>query len=319
MSVSATTAAKRRRAGIQVGASPMFKSGAPSPQVTNLRPPQVNTLPPNTAPVTNNSRPSTQPVVNEIARVDMKKPMPLQQVISVLDNRILYLESNLINQTKDSQLINTDELASRSVSSSTFTQEAIEDMVVNTIKNHMAEFDHRYELLAGEIVNLKEIVLQLQSYTLDVNKTLLEDRDHLMEIANRSVERESIAIKQIQELKESFANMELQKVALTADAEAQVEAQVDAQVEAESEVEAQVEAQVEAEVEVEVEVEAEAEAEVEAEAEHEEVEDREEQSIQLEDQVDKKKGKRKAKGKNVMQLSLDDIANSNWSAISTGQ
>ena len=111
--------------------------------------------------------------------------MPLQQVISVLDNRILYLENQFVKISGEPQLVNTDNLNNQDVNNE-FNKEKIEDMIINTIKNHMAEFDHRYELLANEIVNLKQIVLQLQSYTLDVNKTLLGDRDHLLELINQS-------------------------------------------------------------------------------------------------------------------------------------
>ena len=38
------------------------------------------------------------------------------------------------------------------------------------------EINSRFELLAEEISNIKDIVLKLQSYTMDVNKTLLEER-----------------------------------------------------------------------------------------------------------------------------------------------
>ena len=44
------------------------------------------------------------------------------------------------------------------------------------IKEIVEEFDKRYELLAEEIVNLKNIVLNLQSYTMEVNKTLYDER-----------------------------------------------------------------------------------------------------------------------------------------------
>ena len=40
----------------------------------------------------------------------------------------------------------------------------------------MDEFNARFELLADEIANMKNIVLSLQSYTMDVNKMLLEER-----------------------------------------------------------------------------------------------------------------------------------------------
>ena len=42
------------------------------------------------------------------------------------------------------------------------------------------EMQSRYEILAREIVDLKDIVLKLQSYTMDVNKTLLEERIHIL-------------------------------------------------------------------------------------------------------------------------------------------
>ena len=38
------------------------------------------------------------------------------------------------------------------------------------------EFNHRFEVLAEEISNIKDVVLKLQSYTMEVNKTLLEER-----------------------------------------------------------------------------------------------------------------------------------------------
>jgi len=36
--------------------------------------------------------------------------------------------------------------------------------------------DHKFGVLVEEITNLKDIVLKLQSYTMDVNKMLIDDR-----------------------------------------------------------------------------------------------------------------------------------------------
>lgn len=44
----------------------------------------------------------------------------------------------------------------------------------------MNEMQSRYEILAQEIGELKDIVLKLQVYTMDVNKTLLEERIHIL-------------------------------------------------------------------------------------------------------------------------------------------
>ncbi len=42
------------------------------------------------------------------------------------------------------------------------------------------EFNEKFEMLAEEIADLKDIVLKLQSYTMEVNKTLLEDRINIL-------------------------------------------------------------------------------------------------------------------------------------------
>jgi hypothetical protein len=39
-----------------------------------------------------------------------------------------------------------------------------------------SEFDEKFEVLANEIADLKDIVLKLQSYTMEVNKMLMEER-----------------------------------------------------------------------------------------------------------------------------------------------
>jgi len=70
------------------------------------------------------------------------------------------------NQVKDNQVnINMNDVAL---------------LVQNMISEQYAEFNHRYEVLAEEILNLKMIVMKLQSYTLDVNKALIEERIQLL-------------------------------------------------------------------------------------------------------------------------------------------
>jgi hypothetical protein len=141
--------------------------------------------------------------------VDPKRPMPLQQVITVLDNRILYLEKHLVESSKRDLVEKVD--LPESIPHSSFTKEAIEEIVAAAIKEHIMEFDHRYEMLANEIVNLKQIVLQLQSYTLDVNKTLLEERvqiDDIMAMGNYiKASAEAEQLKRTEQLKED-ANVE---------------------------------------------------------------------------------------------------------------
>jgi hypothetical protein len=110
---------------------------------------------------------------------DVKKPMTIQQVISVLDKRLLYLETytkTQMNKEPNNQL-NVEKSKDYSAS---VNMDEITSIVQTVIGEHFSEFNHRYEMLAEEIINLKQIVMKLQSYTMDVNKTLLEERIQLL-------------------------------------------------------------------------------------------------------------------------------------------
>jgi len=96
--------------------------------------------------------------------------LTLQQVINVLDKRITNIEGTVIdikNQpTQNSPTPTTD------------------------IQPYLDEFNSRFELIADEITNLKNIVLSLQSYTMDVNKILMEERIQILsEVSNTITEQ----------------------------------------------------------------------------------------------------------------------------------
>ena len=42
------------------------------------------------------------------------------------------------------------------------------------------EFKNKIEILANEIGELKDVILKLQSFTMEVNKSLYDDRIHIM-------------------------------------------------------------------------------------------------------------------------------------------
>ena len=44
----------------------------------------------------------------------------------------------------------------------------------------IVEYNSRFTLLAEEISNIKDTLLKLQSYTMSVNKTLMEERIHIL-------------------------------------------------------------------------------------------------------------------------------------------
>jgi hypothetical protein len=88
--------------------------------------------------------------------------MTLQQVISTVDKRLTQLETIVKsnNNTNDSSDL---------------------PLVVD-------EFNNRFELIVTEINSLKDIVMKLQSYTMEVNKMLVDERIHILsDLGNNSV------------------------------------------------------------------------------------------------------------------------------------
>ncbi len=91
--------------------------------------------------------------------------LSLQQVISLVDTRLVKLET-FMRETqaaeKQQPVVNMPTQAAPTSSS---------DM-----DEFADEVNDRFDMLAVEIANLKDIVLKLQSYTMEVNKTLMEER-----------------------------------------------------------------------------------------------------------------------------------------------
>uniref|UniRef100_A0A6C0JDU5 Uncharacterized protein n=1 Tax=viral metagenome TaxID=1070528 RepID=A0A6C0JDU5_9ZZZZ len=94
----------------------------------------------------------------------------LQQVIAVIDHRLVDLET-FVKETKNQtpKKLKSEDLDS--VAQLPTIPESI-----NSVQEVLDEFSNRFDMMAEEIGNLKEIVLKLQSYTMDVNRTLLEER-----------------------------------------------------------------------------------------------------------------------------------------------
>jgi len=91
--------------------------------------------------------------------------LTLPQVISLVDKRLVTLET-FMAETQNKSVDEFTPVQSATVNSST-------EMPSSDV---LTEYNHRFELLAEEIANLKHIVLSLQSYTMEVNKMLVEER-----------------------------------------------------------------------------------------------------------------------------------------------
>ena len=137
---AANAAAKKRRANM------------------NIMPPQTQTNPSQNPSQSDSS--STNVPISSMS--EKGKGLTLSQVIQLIDSRLLKLEDESSKQIKLTTTSTTD----------TVSEEALKPI--------LQEYDHRFSMLATQITDLKEIVMKLQSYTMDVNKTLLEERIQFM-------------------------------------------------------------------------------------------------------------------------------------------
>ena len=101
--------------------------------------------------------------------------LTLPQVISVIDTRLIVLET-FMKDTKDGKTQTPILNNIPPIPSSAQAQQA----PVPEANEIMEEMDTRFDILAREIADLKDVVLKLQAYTMDVNKTLLEERIHIL-------------------------------------------------------------------------------------------------------------------------------------------
>ncbi len=110
--------------------------------------------------------PSNNRSTNE-STLSQQTGLTLPQVIQLVDRRLCKLES-FMNDSMNNQSPNRELSISNSTNSNSEMPSNIDEIV--------EEFDKRYNMLAEEIINIKNIVLSLQSYTMEVNKTLLDER-----------------------------------------------------------------------------------------------------------------------------------------------
>jgi hypothetical protein len=93
--------------------------------------------------------------------------LTLPQVISVVDARLIKLEK-FMNESQQQSLPQQQQQQPQS------QQLPTEQLYVSP--SFINEVQTRFDLLAQEIMTLKDVVLKLQTYTMDVNKMLLDER-----------------------------------------------------------------------------------------------------------------------------------------------
>ncbi len=100
--------------------------------------------------------------------------LTLPQVISLVDSRLIRLEQFM----KDSQENRfTSTIEPREISNITTDSDPNQLTDLNDI---LEEYNSRFVLLAEEIGQIKDTLIKLQTYTMDVNKMLLEERVNIL-------------------------------------------------------------------------------------------------------------------------------------------
>jgi archaellum component FlaF (FlaF/FlaG flagellin family) len=90
------------------------------------------------------------------------KQLTIQQVITTMDQRLKQVETIMQNNGTDN---NTSDLS----------------LIVD-------EFNNRFELIVTEMNSLKDIIMQLQTYTMSVNKTLYDERINILsDLGNNAI------------------------------------------------------------------------------------------------------------------------------------
>lgn len=147
MSQSSLAAARKRR--------------APTSTVNN-----VNPALPASSPVVG-TRSSVSPAVSQM---NPNQGLTLPQVISLVDKRLCILETHM-KENVEQRFVEQPLLGG---------QRETDALVPSNLTEILDEFNERFETLAEELTNLKNIVLNLQSYTMDVNKVLLQERIRIL-------------------------------------------------------------------------------------------------------------------------------------------
>jgi len=124
------------------------------------------------------------PAPPAVARSQEQSGLTMQQVISVIDNRLIKLE-RFMKDTLESPAPDKSVKFAQDVQVQN-GQSGQEETVVD-LNEVLDDFNNRFILLAEEMALLKDTLLKLQTYTMDVNKMLLNERVNVLsDLGNES-------------------------------------------------------------------------------------------------------------------------------------
>lgn len=141
-------------------ASARRRRAGPEPVANNTR----QTAPQPQFPGTQQQQPGQQ------GQPNMGVGLTLPQVIAVVDQRLITLETFMQSQksTENPELDNSNSEDFRAL---------------------VEEYNSRFDIIADEIASMKDIILKLQSFTMEVNKKLVDERVQILTDGPTPLER----------------------------------------------------------------------------------------------------------------------------------
>jgi hypothetical protein len=109
--------------------------------------------------------PAPQPV-QSVQGQQMQTKLTFQQIVTVIDGRLTKLEQDMKSK-----------VAPAPAPAPAPVQVQTKDQVT---KSQMEEMENKFMMLAEEITTMKDVIMKLQAFTMDVNKTLFEERIQIM-------------------------------------------------------------------------------------------------------------------------------------------
>ena len=107
--------------------------------------------------------PTPQPV-QAVQGQQLQTKLSFQQIVTVIDGRLTKLEQEM--KSKAAQ-----------VTAQVPAQVQPKDQVT---KSQMEEMENKFMMLAEEISTMKDVIMKLQAFTMEVNKTLFDERMQIM-------------------------------------------------------------------------------------------------------------------------------------------
>ena len=104
---------------------------------------------------------------------NMGQGLTLPQVIALVDKRLITLETFMQTQSEMPTSENKNSSAE----------------IPNNFESILEEYNTRFDIIADELASLKDTLMKLQTYTMEVNKTLMDERVRILSDESTPLEK----------------------------------------------------------------------------------------------------------------------------------